>query len=174
MDDHEISSDKKVIAEEIALLSRRSFDGNLPILLIVQYEDEIDKKRLLHFLKKYLHDQGIPTQNFDPLQNPEHGLGRLYPKMIDAAQKGLMCIIEGLPLSPLSNGSNDIKLSDRFLEYFNLHRDRISRERIRIVLFLHSLHAQQFIHSAGDLWDFRQHTYWLERSEIINHEYIYD
>jgi len=56
------------------------------------------------------------------------------------------------------------RLAPDFLHFLNIHRDRIARERIRLVLFLHRPHAEQFMLEAGDLWDFRHQAYWLDET----------
>jgi tetratricopeptide (TPR) repeat protein len=71
-----------------------------------------------------------------------------------------LCIISGLPLNEKKIGPDN-----EFIHYLNIFRDRIAKERIRMLLFLHASNAAQFMGAAGDLWDFRHGTYWLEREK---------
>ncbi|MDP9120160.1 MAG: hypothetical protein M3O15_02145, partial [Acidobacteriota bacterium] len=150
--------DLEKTASKIAEDGRSALAAGRPLLLLVVYQHEAEKLNLLACLYHALRQRGIPFQALDPRHRPEHGTGRLYDG-IAQAEPGALALLTSLPARPGTPG-----LEPTFLEYLNLHRDRISAERLRLILFLHSSEVEQFITEAGDLWDFRHHTYWLERS----------
>lgn len=78
--------------------------------------------------------------------------------MAHASREKSLCLISGLPMNP-----KKIEPDNAFIHYLNIFRDKIAKDRIRMLLFLHSSNAEQFMATAGDLWDFRHGTYWLER-----------
>jgi tetratricopeptide (TPR) repeat protein len=144
------------VADDIAFMAGQAMESDRPLFLIVYYEHEAVKITFLKTLAKTLHKAGINTQTFDPVQRPDHGAGRLYP-LLSAITGRTLALIVGLPL-----GLDASEPARSFLDYLNLHRDQISRDKLRMVLFLHTSDAGRFMASAGDLWDFRHHTYWLE------------
>ncbi len=152
----EISPDDG-IAREIKDKVQRAIESDVPLFLIVYYDHEAAKIAFIETLRKYLFDHGASSQSFDPGIRPEHGPGKLYPLISEASGSGAVCLITSLPRI-----QNTSALDTSFLDYLNLHRDLISREKLRLILFLHTVEAERFITSAGDLWDFRDHTYWLE------------
>jgi tetratricopeptide (TPR) repeat protein len=79
------------------------------------------------------------------------------PLLAATAATKTLALITGIPRK-----SEPSDTSTSFLDYLNLHRDRIALDRLRLVLFLHTSEAERFMAGAGDLWDFRHHTYWLE------------
>lgn len=145
------------VAQDIAVRAKRAVETGRPAFLIVYYEHEAVKLAFIKSLQLAVKDVGLTTQTFDPAQRAEHGTGLLYPLLASAAREKILALIAGLPRMP-----GQSILDSLFLEYLNLHRDQISRDKLRFVLFLHTTDANQFIEGAGDLWDFRQHTYWLE------------
>jgi tetratricopeptide (TPR) repeat protein len=150
-------ADAAAIAVDIADQAADSLKAGRPLFLIVYYEHEAVKIAFLGKLRQALGTRGITPQTFDPGQRPEHGAGLLYPLLSAVAETQSLALITGFPRMP---AGGDLDLS--FLEYLNLHRDLIPRNHLRFVLFLHTADAGTFISSAGDLWDFRHHTYWLE------------
>ena len=157
MTESDEKADATAIAFDIADQAADSLKAGRPLFLIVYYEHEAVKIAFLGKLRQALGTHGITPQTFDPSQRPEHGAGRLYPQLSAVAETKSLALITGLPRLP------DVRdLDPSFLEYFNLHRDLIPRSHLRFVLFLHAADAGAFISSAGDLWDFRHHTYWLE------------
>jgi hypothetical protein len=144
-------------AEDITFRAAQAIDGARPLFLIVYYEHEAVKIAFLKTLAKTLNQAEITPQTFDPSQRPDHGAGRLYPLLATAAANRTLALIASIPLDVESSAP-----AASFLAYLNLHRDQIHRDKLRIVLFLHSSDAACFMANAGDLWDFRHHTYWLE------------
>ena len=145
------------IAAEVADLLGRAVRHGQPLFLIAIYEHEGDKLRLLEVLRRRLLDEGYTTQTLDPRHRPEHGLGRFYAALVEHGPRALSLV------SDLPRKTGGAALDPAFLEYFNLHRDRIARDRLRFLLFLHVAEMEDFVRLAGDMWDFRHRTYWLER-----------
>ena len=146
-----------VIAAEVADLLGRAVRDGQPLFLIAIYEHEGDKLRLLEVLRRRLLEAGYTTQTLDPRHRPEHGLGRFYAALAECGPRALSLV------SDLPRKTGGAALEPAFLEYFNLHRDRIARDRLRFLLFLHAIEMEGFVRLAGDMWDFRHRTYWLER-----------
>ncbi|MFH0727207.1 MAG: tetratricopeptide repeat protein [Pseudomonadota bacterium] len=145
------------IAHEIANRAVRAIEADHPLFLIVYYEQEAVKFSFIKALQQALKEVGLSSQTFDPAHRPEHSTGKLYGLLEDVDRAKILAIVAGLHRLPGSSTPDP-----SFLEYLNLHRDRIARDRLRFVLFLHTAEAEGFISGAGDLWDFRHHTYWLE------------
>ncbi len=158
MDDYSPTFPEDDIAREINDKIRRALQFDLPLFLIIYYDHEAAKLAFIEKLRAYLFVQGVSSQSFDPRARLEHGAGNLYPRLTAACDDGSVCLLASLPSAPDSPA-----LDSPFLDYLNLHRDQISREKLRLILFLRAGDAEQFITRAGDLWDFRDHTYWLER-----------
>ena len=146
-----------VISAEVADLLGRAVRDGQSLFLIAIYEHEGDKLRLLEVLRQRLLEAGYTTQTLDPRHRPEHGLGRFYAALTEHGPRALSLV------SDLPRKTGGAALEPAFLEYFNLHRDRIARDRLRFVLFLHAIEMEGFVRLAGDMWDFRHRTYWLER-----------
>ena len=146
------------LAEELATQAARAVAAGTPLLILVFYRHEQEKLDLIQTLRAALTRHGVCSRPLDPKHRPEHGIGSLYPVLSrDAANKTLSLIVE------FPRRAEGLRLDPAFLEYLNLHRDKIAAERLRMVLFVPEGDAEQFITAAGDLWDFRHHTYWLER-----------
>ncbi|MCP4115532.1 MAG: tetratricopeptide repeat protein [Desulfobacteraceae bacterium] len=156
----EITQQIKEIAKDIANKTALSLKADLPLFLIVYYDHETDKLALQESIRQSLKQKEISTRPFDPKGNQEHTAGKLYPLLASASLEKSLCIIAGLPLN-----KRKIEPDNAFIRYLNIFRDRIAKERIRMLLFLHSSNAEQFMNTAGDLWDFRHGTYWLERKK---------
>lgn len=77
--------------------------------------------------------------------------------MNQPAAKDEFRLVLGLPRQAGGNGPDRY-----FLEYLNIHRDRIASRRIRMILMFDNEDALPFMEAAGDLWDFRQTTLRLE------------
>ena len=150
------SVNAETIAKEIAGEAASAIEAGRPLFLIVYYEHEAVKVAFQGKLRQTLGILGITPQTFDPAGRPEHGTGRLYDLLSAASESKYLALITGLPRSD----AGGLILS--FLEYLNLHRDLIPKKNLRFVLFLHAADAETLISVAGDLWDFRHHTYWLE------------
>ncbi len=151
------SNNFSTMAEAVAERTAAACAAGRPLFFIVHYEHETIKLSFLAALRKALAAQEIYTQTFDPAHRPEHGVGRLYPLMAQSAGPRAVALIEGLLRNTDTNS-----LDTTFLEYLNLHRDLIVKKHLRLILFMHTADAGDFISGAGDLWDFRHHTYWLE------------
>ncbi len=143
-------------AREIDAQCRRSVDQGMPVFLLVFYRHENQKLALLETLRRLLEAGGLTTQTLDPRHRPEQGAGHLYD-VVAASGPRCISLLFDLPLRPEGLGYDP-----DFLAYLNLHRDRIAKEKLRLVLLLPSTEADLFTRVAGDLWDFRQHTWWLE------------
>lgn len=142
------------ISHEITDRARRAVRSKSPFFVMVHYEREADKIVFLNVLRGELKDSGLFTREFDPVNNPKHGTGELYPLLAKASKESAICLIYGLP-----RFQGQIRPDQEFIHYLNIYRDRIIKDRIRMVLMLPFQDAEQFIFSAGDLWDFRQATY---------------
>jgi len=151
------SVNAETIAKEIAGQAEDAIESGRPLFLIVYYEHEAVKIAFQGKLRQTLNTFSITPQTFDPAGRPEHGTGQLYGLLSTVAETKSLALITGLPRLPEAS-----ELDPAFLEYLNLHRDLISKKNLRFVLFLHAAYAETLISSAGDLWDFRHHTYWLE------------
>ncbi len=163
MSEPERNDAQQQIARDITFQAGRAIEGDRPLFLIVYYEHEAVKIAFLSVLHQTLHDAGLGSQTFDPVQRPEHSTGRLYPLLATTATTKTLALITGIPRQP-----DPPDQSASFLDYLNLHRDRIARDKLRLVLFLHSSEAASFMAEAGDLWDFRHHTYWLEGMPTVD------
>jgi tetratricopeptide (TPR) repeat protein len=145
------------IAHDIADRTRRAINSDQPLFLIVYYEHESAKFAFIRAMQEALRDAGLTARIFDPAHRPEHGAGKLYGLLATVDRSKTLSIISGFPCI-----SGSATPDPYFLEYLNLHRDRLASDRLRFILFLHTAEAESFISGAGDLWDFRHHTYWLE------------
>ena len=145
------------IAHDIADRTRRAINSDQPLFLIVYYEHESAKFAFIRAMQEALRDAGLTARTFDPAHRPEHGAGKLYGLLATVDRSKTLSIISGFPCI-----SGSATPDPYFLEYLNLHRDRLASDRLRFILFLHTAEAESFISGAGDLWDFRHHTYWLE------------
>lgn len=146
------------VAEQAAEQTQRAVESGNPLLVLVFFHHEAEKLNFLGALRQELQERGVHHQTLDPIHRPDHGIGQIYNTLATASHQ-VVSLIPDLPHRQDGPG-----LDPRFLSYFNLHRDRIARERLRMVLCLHESDAEQFITEAGDLWDFRHRTYWLEPS----------
>lgn len=151
------SSRERSEAQEITALVARSIQRDLPVFLVVVYRWEVEKVAFLAALRRELETRGIGSRTLDLAGEPEQGTGKLYGWLEESAADELSLVI-GLP-----RRVGGFRLDSDFLRYLNLHRDRIGRQRLRWVLFLHESDLDQLLREAGDLWDVRQHIWWLER-----------
>ena len=142
------------------VLDRLERSGNMkaPLFLIIHYEHETAKLEFIGKLRRELAKKDCKTASFDPAHRPEHRQGKLIPLLTGAAGKNCPALLSTLPRL---EGSG--RLDPVFLDYLNVQRDNLFKKPLRLLLFIHSADAEQFIHAAGDLWDFRHHTFWLER-----------
>ncbi len=161
------STEVETVAREIAASCRRSIEQRTPLFLLVFYGHEKQKLALLASLRQLLREAGLGNQTLDPRHRPEHAAGKLYGA-IAAGGDGCIALLFDLPLSP-----DGIGYDPAFLAYLNLNRDRIARQKLRIVLLLPSSEAELFTRVAGDLWDFRQHTWWLNAPVTIRGEVLW-
>lgn len=139
----------------------RAVRAGTPLFLVVLYQYEADKLAYLSALARAMRARGVRFQTLDPRHRAEHGTGRLYDA-VAAAGARTVSVVPDLPRT-----EDRRRLASPCLEYLNLHRDRIAREKLRLVLLLHTSDAEQLITEAGDLWDFRHRTEWLERSVSV-------
>jgi len=146
------------VAALVAKQARRAVSAGRPLFLLVMHEHEGEKLEFLKWLSQGLREQGLHTRTLDPDQWPDRGLGTFYLKLAGGGEEAVN-VVPALPRT-----FDRSRLDPDFLHYLNLHRDRIAREHLRIVLLMHSADADRFMRSAGDLWDFRHHTWWLERT----------
>ncbi|MCP4148017.1 MAG: tetratricopeptide repeat protein [bacterium] len=147
---------EKIIHEIIdRVLRAHRLDTSL--FLIVYYETEGDKREFLEKFNKKVSAKGLNARVFDPVRQPEHGAGKLLPQLAAAAGAKELCLLQDIP-----RNMESFRLDDVFLGYLNLQRDNIFNVPIRLILFLQKGDAEQFMEVAGDLWDFRHHTYWVE------------
>lgn len=144
-------------AVEIADITRRSVERDLPVFLLVIYRSEVEKLDFFEALGEELAERDLRPRIFDLYQHPGQGTGKLYARLQEVGDD-VLSLVTGLPRHARGFG-----LDPDFLQYLNLHRDRIGRRRLRLVLLLHESDMDQFMRQAGDLWSVRQHTWWLER-----------
>lgn len=144
------------VADQLAEQAARAVAQDRPFFVVVFYRHEGEKLEFLEAVRQGLRERGLHSRTYDPAHNPEHGAGKLYGLL---AQGGADTIHLVADLARGEDGGFD----RAFLGYLNLHRDTINRQRLRLVLFVHDSEADVFLHTAGDLWDFRQRTIWLER-----------
>lgn len=147
-------------AREIIENVSRAVRLNTSLFLIVYYEQESAKVEFLGKLRENMVNAGMKTRTIDPVFNPGHQPPKLRSYLNSLAKEGEICLLTILPRAKEST-----RLEESFLEYLNLHRDELFANRLRLILFMHQSDARQFIDTAGDLWDFRHHTYWLEREK---------
>lgn len=76
-------------------------------------------------------------------------------------ESGHIGFIERLKPAPLT-----FRLDRHFLSYLNLSRDEIAHHRLRFVLCLRLDQALEFQDYAGDLWDFRQQSLYLQEPPL--------
>jgi tetratricopeptide (TPR) repeat protein len=143
-------------ATELCDQAARAVAQDRPFFVVVFYRHEGEKLEFLEAVRQGLRERGLQSRTYDPAHNPEHGAGKLYGLL---AQGGADTIHLVADLARGEDGGFD----RAFLGYLNLHRDTINRQRLRLALFVHDSEAEVFLHTAGDLWDFRQRTIWLER-----------
>ncbi len=152
----EHSAENRAIAAQVAEQHQAAIDADLPLFLLIYYEHEADKLAFLSTLRTTLAEAGLPSRTYDPAHHPEHGTGKLYGALAKHGAETLN-LVTGLPRE--EGGSRP---QGAFLDYLNMHRDRLAERHLRWLLFLHSTDAEALITRAGDLWDFRHHTYWLK------------
>jgi tetratricopeptide (TPR) repeat protein len=104
--------------------------------------------------------KGLKNRTFTPITRTEHRPPYLVSELNKASKKGEICLLSELPRSKKSS-----RIDETFLGYLNLHRDELFSHRLRLILMLRHPDAGQFMDGAGDLWDFRHHTYWLEEEQ---------
>ncbi len=164
-----IRASRDAVVAEIVDRSRRAIAANLPMFLIVQYDYKADRIAFLDSLRSALTHAGLYAREFDPVQNPDHGTGSLYPLMAKVSAEDAVSLIFDLPRK-----AGEICADQDFIHYLNIHRDSIAGSRFRMILMLRKKDAAQFIRSAGDLWDFRNATFWLERPDSGHSSWIWD
>lgn len=148
-------TEKTLTAEEICGLARRAVDSETPLLILVLYRHEADKQEFVTELRHTLDAADLKARIQD-LATGRAEAERLYESLAAATDNEVSLVTR------LLQAPGGLRLDTGFLEYLNLHRDRIQLERLRLVLFLHEADAEQFQRQAGDFWDFRQHTFWLD------------
>lgn len=145
-------------AAAVCRLAQRAVEDDRPLFLVVFYRHEGEKLDFLAAVRQGLRQRGLQNRTLDPGRNPDHGTGKLYSLLAADGDETIHLVTD------LARG-DDGAFDPAFLDYLNLHRDRINREKLRWVLVLHDSEAEPFLRQAGDLWDFRQRTFWLERPE---------
>ncbi len=152
------------IVDEFVRRSKDACSRGRSLFLLVQYEHETVKINFIRQLREKLLEQGITSPTLDPRNRPEQGTGKLYSLLEQYGDSPSVALVTDLPRNSIGS------LENYFLEYLNFHRDCIARQTLRFVLFFHTVDAAAFISGAGDLWDFRHHTFWLEeRPSSENH-----
>lgn len=147
------------VSKEIRELAERSVEHGTPLFLLVHYRHEAEKAELIRRLEEALQDSGLCARIFDPRRRPEEeGAGKLYGALIELDERTI-----GLVIS-MPRGEHFGEVDRDFLAYINLHRDRIPRQTLRWMLFVHESEEEQVQEHAGDLWGFQQHDFWLKRS----------
>ncbi len=147
---------EKLVPEVVDRLSL-AFRLNSNLFLMIYYQRQSLQKKFLEKLYQQMKGAGLAYHIFDPVNNPRHRVPEIHPNIIAAASKGEVCLIPQLPRSKTSP-----EVDRDFLAYMNLHRDALFAQPLRLLLFLELSDGELFIDTAGDLWDFRHHTYWLE------------
>jgi tetratricopeptide (TPR) repeat protein len=151
-----LSVETTTSAGQLCEQAARAVAQGRPFFVVVFYRHEGEKLDFLEAVWHQLHARGLHSRTYDPAHRPEHSTGKLYGLLAEGGADTIHLVAD---LARSEDGGFD----RAFLDYLNLHRDTISRERLRMVLFVHQSEAEAFLRAAGDLWDFRQRTIWLER-----------
>ncbi len=139
----------------------------MPLFVLVVYLHEGEKIAFLKAVRQQLAARELETRSLDPAHRPEHGISQFYKALAKAGTRGLNLVVQ-VPRVRETQRPDHI-----FLEYINLHRNLIGERKLRFVLCLHESEAETFIHVAGDLWDVRHKTYWLERPKGFQGERLW-
>ena len=134
----------------------------LPLFLLVYYDDDELRREFLDALTARLEAGGARRRLLQPGLEQAHGieggLGRTYSRLREAGPRTLS-VIADFPRDPV--GELDLD----YLGYLDFHRDHIAYALLRFVVLLPTADAARFQSGATELWDFRHHTFWLERPE---------
>lgn len=151
---------EQAAAGEIRFLARRARDANRPLLVLAYCGGAGDERALLMALREALRDDDMKlvVRVPDEVEAPV-----LYDQLAEDSAAGHLAVVRGLPRDP----DRPWCPTPTLLHYLNLHRDRIARERLRLVLLLRTSDAADVIATAPDLWDFRHATYWVERGASV-------
>lgn len=145
------------IAEEIVSRAERAFNSERSSFQIVVYLHENEKVELLNRIRVRVREHKLTCREFSTAQHRyDHAYTKLYSQITEASKDRILSLVADVP-----RGDNTFGPDSDFLQYLNIHRDTIAREHLRFVLFLHDSDIEPFMRIAGDLWDFRSHTYWL-------------
>lgn len=147
-------------ANSLIRLVSRSFNKNHSFILIVQYDNDLDKLSFIEEITNRLTEDKLTTKNYDLYNDRQYDDGGLYNQLALDSKKNRLSIISSLPLE--QSGS---QINPKLLNYLNLYRDRITQHNLHIVLFIHNSHMKQFMTDASDLWSFKRKTFWLERAQ---------
>lgn len=142
-------------AEEVCFIARHALDSSSPLFVLVHYRENQRRDEFVEELNETLSESRIETQIFD-LAFGDDEPPFLYTELESLGEREV-ALVTRLPQAP-----GGLALDSDYLKYLNFHRDRMAFRRFRWVLFLHEVDIEQFQREAGDLWDFRQHTFWLD------------
>ena len=145
-------------AAKVVDMARRAFDRNRPLFIMVQYNHEADKLKFIDTIGELIQQHQLTTRRYDPLNNTEHGVSKLYPLLKRDRKEKTLSLVVSMPREKDSD-----KLDNEFVSYINLYRDFIAQQKLHFVLFLRESEMGDFIGDAGDLWSFRHRTFRLER-----------
>ncbi|TAL17600.1 tetratricopeptide repeat protein [bacterium] len=144
------------IAEAVVSRAERAFNSERSSFQIVVYLHENEKIELLRRIHARLREHNLTPRELSPSHRDEHVFTKLYSQITEASKGRMLSLVTDVP-----RGEKGMGPDTDFLQYLNIHRDTIAREHLRFVLFLHEPDVEPFMRMAGDLWDFRSHTYWL-------------
>ncbi|NQZ11065.1 MAG: tetratricopeptide repeat protein, partial [Algicola sp.] len=145
-------------AAKVVDMAQRAFDRNRPLFIMVQYNHEADKLKFIDTIGELIQQHQLTTRRYDPLNNTEHGVSKLYPLLKRDRKEKTLSLVVSMPREKDSD-----KLDNEFVSYINLYRDFIAQQKLHFVLFLSESEMGDFIGDAGDLWSFRHRTFRLER-----------
>ncbi len=157
----------EVLAHEVGELASLAIESDRPLFALAFYLHEGEKLAFLEAVRRQLSERRIQSRTLDPAHRPDHGIGELYKALARSTSRELS-LIGNLP-----RVSGSHKPDRLFLEYINLHRNLVRERKLRFLLCVHESEAEDFINVAGDLWDVRSRSVWLERSAGVQGEALW-
>lgn len=151
------SSSFEEVVRGTATLATHAVETGAPLFLLVHYRHDAEKREWVEALAQRLGEADIEVRRFDLWREPELGTGRLYSELGRLGKREVGVVIS------LPRGERPWEVDPEFLAYVNLHRDEIARSKLRWVLAVHESEEEALLAQGGDLWDFRQQDFWLER-----------
>jgi hypothetical protein len=156
------SGEEARAAHEIAFLTERASRDDRPLLVFAFHTQEAERQALVAEMRRALKARDMLVRSLDAGLLVSKRGSDLYREIGGRSAPGGLCVIVDLPRDDKTG-----LLEQDTLTYLNLHRDRILDDKLRFALLLHTRDAEQVLHLAADLWDFRHATFWLDRSASV-------